>query len=167
MITPTDQCNRYVGDWSYRKVTCAVPCTGSSDCEAGSKCDGGYCNRCRDDSKFCATKISMANDCDTISFVRSACPMMCGVCKADGFYLGKAGSECPVAKVVSTIEECRTAAAQFGLSYYSKNMPYYAYKQAPQGCLYSSALGGVFFNTPEEKPNDEISMKFNGICRKD
>ena len=23
MITPTDQCNRHVGDWSYRQVTCA------------------------------------------------------------------------------------------------------------------------------------------------
>jgi len=43
----------------------------------------------------------------------------------------------------------------------------YAFKHAPQGCLYSSALGGVFFNTPDYNPKVKISMKFNGICIKD
>ena len=80
--------------------------------------------------------------------------------------MGKAGSDCPVAKVVSTLEECRKAAAQFGLSYFSKVIPYDSYKQAPQGCFYSSSLGGVFFNTPDGKPKDKISKKFNGICVK-
>ena len=44
---------------------------------------------------------------------------------ADGFYMTNPGTNCPVGKVVSTLEDCRVAAAQFGLAYYSNSIFYY------------------------------------------
>ena len=72
------------------------------------------------------------------------------------------GTNCPVGKVVSTLEDCRVAATQFGLAYYSKIG--YGFRRAPAGCYYASSLGGVFFNRPDKTTEDGISIRFNGIC---
>ena len=78
------------------------------------------------------------------------------------FYLANMGSECPVSKIVSELEECKVAATQLGGTYKGS----FTNNERPAGCYYWSTYNNVYFNFANQSDTQNIHTNSGAVCRK-
>lgn len=72
------------------------------------------------------------------------------------------GYNCPSEKIVSTTEDCKAAAAQFGCTYREEKIKE---SEKPAGCHFRSSSNEVFFNEIVDiSDTDNINVRFRGVC---